>query len=303
MWRPWNFRKSRGEHNRTFTDAEETEICDIINTRYIKMGRPFTYSEAYLVVTTFHREKQAREQEARAAEGSEDCNGAPEFKCSARFITQFMHRHGYVVRRARLHRRPAVKSEEEARWMEEIDSVLSDPNVDRRRVLNADETCWRFWPQGLSTWAKIGTKEVKLIIDGNDKENFTTICTVTADGTKLPMTLIAKGKTDACEAGFGDIGEHNSDHSESGWSTCPVFIEYLRKIRDYFDDHDPIWLMLDSYSVHRSPEVREYARSLGIILLFVPPGMTDALQPLDRSIFGAMKQEARRLWREYVSSL
>jgi archaellum biogenesis protein FlaJ (TadC family) len=61
--------------------------------------------------------------------------------------------------------------------------------------------------------------------------------------------------------------------------------------------------MLDSYSVHRTDEDKEYARSLGIILLCVPPGMTDALQPLDRSVFGAVKQEARRLWRLYVSSL
>ena len=82
-----------------------------------------------------------------------------------------------------------------------------------------------------------------------------------AYGEKLPNLLIGKGSSTKCEAGFGDIGEHSSTHSESGWTTQEVFIEYLQKLRDehYPDLENPIWFMLDAYSVHRAPPIREFA--------------------------------------------
>jgi hypothetical protein len=48
---------------------------------------------------------------------------------------------------------------------------------------------------------------------------------------------------------------------------------------------------------HRTMDVKAAAASLNIQLHYVPAGMTDALQPLDRSIFGALKAHARRLFR------
>jgi hypothetical protein len=39
------------------------------------------------------------------------------------------------------------------------------------------------------------------------------------------------------------------------------------------------------------------ATSLNIELHSIPAGMTDVLQPLDRSVFGALKGHARRLFR------
>jgi hypothetical protein len=54
---------------------------------------------------------------------------------------------------------------------------------------------------------------------------------------------------------------------------------------------------LDTYSAHRSAEVREMARLWGIDLVFIPPGCTDQLQPLDRRVFGVLKAYARQIWR------
>jgi hypothetical protein len=41
------------------------------------------------------------------------------------------------------------------------------------------------------------------------------------------------------------------------------------------------------------------AAGLGIDLLFIPPGMTDQLQPLDCSVFGALKSICRKLFDPY----
>jgi hypothetical protein len=57
-------------------------------------------------------------------------------------------------------------------------------------------------------------------------------------------------------------------------------------------------LMSDTYSAHRSCEVREIAQLWEIKLVFIPPGCTDKLQPLERRVFGVLKAYARQLWRE-----
>jgi hypothetical protein len=44
--------------------------------------------------------------------------------------------------------------------------------------------------------------------------------------------------------------------------------------------------------------VRETAKISGIDLVFIPPGCTDLLQPLDRQVFGVLKTIARQNWRK-----
>jgi hypothetical protein len=39
----------------------------------------------------------------------------------------------------------------------------------------------------------------------------------------------------------------------------------------------------------RQEAIKKYAEDLGIHLLFIPPGLTDEMQSLDRFAFGVMK--------------
>jgi hypothetical protein len=54
--------------------------------------------------------------------------------------------------------------------------------------------------------------------------------------------------------------------------------------------------LLDVYSAYRTNAVRETAASLGITLHFISPSLTDEFQPLDRTVFGALKSHAKRLF-------
>jgi hypothetical protein len=60
----------------------------------------------------------------------------------------------------------------------------------------------------------------------------------------------------------------------------------------------PLIVILDAYAAHRCSEVQEIARVWEIQLVFIPPGCTDKLQPLDRRVFGVLKSYARQLWRK-----
>ena len=98
-------------------------------------------------------------------------------------------------------------------------------------------------------------------------------------------------------------------HSPSGWSTHNTMKTYLAWLRNYYDTafHNmegyqpgitPIHLLLDVHSSHRKEETKQYAAELNIELHFIPPGMTDILQPLDVRIFGALKAKARAAWNQ-----
>jgi hypothetical protein len=58
---------------------------------------------------------------------------------------------------------------------------------------------------------------------------------------------------------------------------------------------------MDSYSAHRCAVVKAVAEELRIKVHFIPPGLTDLLQPLDRSVFGALKAEYRAIYRNEMS--
>ena len=110
--------------------------------------------------------------------------------------------------------------------------------------------------------------------------------------------FIAQGKTNSVEESqIGDVGYHWKSHSESGWVTEDVFCQYLHHIRQYYDDGDKIYLIHDVYTVHRKIEVINEAAALNIEMIFIPAGLTDAYQPLDRRIFGVLKAKARRYFR------
>jgi hypothetical protein len=96
---------------------------------------------------------------------------------------------------------------------------------------------------------------------------------------------------------IGDIDGVWMDHSQSGWQTRPNFITYMLTLREDMDPR-PIAFMLDSYAAHRT-EIP--AAELGIGLHFIPPGLTDELQPLDISVFVVIKADARKLFHDRTS--
>jgi hypothetical protein len=52
----------------------------------------------------------------------------------------------------------------------------------------------------------------------------------------------------------------------------------LRELPRYADNH-PVHLILDAFSARRCQEVGDVARSLHIVMHFIPAGATDTMQP------------------------
>jgi hypothetical protein len=81
-----------------------------------------------------------------------------------------------------------------------------------------------------------------------------------------------------------------------------TFAHRLDWLHPLCDNGGPFRVAFDCHSAHREEAMRVYAEELGIHLLFIQPGRTNEWQPLDRSVFGAMKGVCRRVYELYCRS-
>jgi hypothetical protein len=136
-------------------------------------------------------------------------------------------------------------------------------------------------------------------VDNSEKEGITVTAAVDAAGSRLPLTVIGKGKTPRCLTALNLPHEVWAITSESDWTTIDVMCEYFRLLRTYIYPAGPLVVLLDAFSAHRSPITRSIADLVNIQLVLIPPGCTDVLQPLDRYVLGVLKGHAQQLWRTY----
>ena len=139
--------------------------------------------------------------------------------------------------------------------------------VERNRILNCDESFWRQIEYFSRTWAPTGSDNVSIMTKTDPKSGFTFLATICADGSLLPLVLIASGKTTRVEDNWFGHGRHineksnkeealpnpyykfsiskrsktetiipksKTDHSEKGWTTNSTFKEYLKFIRSLY---------------------------------------------------------------------
>jgi hypothetical protein len=106
----------------------------------------------------------------------------------------------------------------------------------------------------------------------------------------LPLIMLAKGVTEQCHRIFRDAGVDPDCivHCKRGWCNEAIIEQYLLRLRRQIPDGE-ICLIWDQYRSHMTQSVTDMARRLDMSIVFVPKGATGRYQPLDRSIFGALK--------------
>jgi hypothetical protein len=121
----------------------------------------------------------------------------PPFQDSADFMNPFKSRHGFTSRRINCKRRPVVTEEQRQNWIQEIQKVFQ--TVPLSRIVKCDETAWFLDPNSVLTWAERRSKSIQTKINGSEKNCVIILASVTAVGAKIPLALIAVGKTGRIE--------------------------------------------------------------------------------------------------------
>jgi hypothetical protein len=181
-----------GLHHRIFTDHEEQALKDHMTDNHLLPGTLFTNDSFRELAIQAFLEKHPGED-------------MPLFACSNGFIADFKLRNGFSSRLAHLKRRPAISDSDRSEWVQTMIILLSEVG-DHSRITNVDETPWRVYPTGLRTWTQRGGENIALRIGGREQDCFTVVAAITAARTKLPLTLIAAGKTIVVE--HSHFGEH-----------------------------------------------------------------------------------------------
>jgi hypothetical protein len=210
-------------------------------------------------------------------------------------MRRFLKRTRLSFRRVRPSRRPNIDEEEVTDFL--LNFHVSLAIFGRVALVNFDESNWKLVMTADRTVAERGAESVKRYINGNIKASFTFFASILANGTKLPLILIARGRTKRCREQFGNLPQSGQKvwHSANGWCTELLMLRYLRWLRRQVTAPE-IGLLLDQFGAHDTSEVRREADSLGIHLIFIPKGATGRFQPLDRTTFGALKAKGRAKW-------
>jgi hypothetical protein len=293
-WHPSRpaYRRSR----RIFTDAEEDELIRRIRTRFLDRGYYYCDEDFRLDALNFYEEIRS-ELEQRALvdeEARHRPDRLPLFKASNRFVADFRTCNRVSLRCPALKRHCRVSKGQQEEFLLRVARLLEQYPHDR--VLNVDETSWKVVAGGFWTWPDMGSEIVSWIADDNEKEGVTVITGIDAGGMKLPLTVIGKGKTKRCLAALSIPPEVWSITSPTGWTTCDVMSHSFRLLREKLYPTGPLVVLLETFAAHRALVTRAAAEHWGLELIFIPPGCTDTLQPLDRRIFGIRKAYARQLW-------
>jgi hypothetical protein len=143
------------------------------------------------------------------------------------------------------------------------------------------------------TIAERGTEVVNRYVNGDIKAAFTFFASVVADGTKLPLVLVAKGRTTCCHKQFGKHEQvsHEIWHSHNGWCTEGLMLRYLGWLRTQIASE--VCVLLDQFGAQGTPSVHDEPSRLNIHFVFVPERGTGRYQPFDRRSFGALKFKGR----------
>lgn len=216
------------------------------------------------------------------------------FKVSRFWISSFMKRHNLTFRTPHSEKRTEINEDEIDIYLNLIATEILRYGV--TRVLNMDETRINTFSPQQKTIAPVGIETIKIKNDGkNLKEGTTYIGTSSMNSNvRFPLVIVSKGSSTVCERKY--ITENNPDdyilHSTNGWSTSKTMKDYLKWISERMGGK-PLALILDKYPSHCDPTVVDYAQTLKIELIYVPAGATGLLQPLDRRVFGVLKEKVK----------
>jgi hypothetical protein len=209
------------------------------------------------------------------------------FGASTTFLPGLENRHGLSVRTPHHERRSTLDKTYVDYFLRRLHSLSHD--CPPEFVFNMGETCWRLFEAPRKVLAEKGCDTVKLESTTGEKTSFTALGAVSCAGEKLPLWVLTKGRTVHCEPKFGSHPKVILRHSESGWATENVIIEFIKWLHQEVADYKPCALVLDVYPSRRSEWVIAAAKENDVELLFVPAPGTGNFQPRDRRIFGELR--------------
>ena len=159
----------------------------------------------------------------------------------------------------------------------------------------------RFFIKGSYTFEKKGAKRVKASTAGAELVRISAAFCASSNGSKLPILVIIPRKKQLENFKSPDnvviLYDTNSNFNSDVISNS--FIKRVLKPHMTKNDQSKALLVLDSAPCHLKKDLADEFRKQEIKTLFVPPRMTNLLQPADVSWFRSLKSQLSKKWTEW----
>ena len=168
--------------------------------------------------------------------------------------------------------------------------------------------------QGLESIGKIRPKQHTVYESNTKSADLDIIFSALSDNEKLPYGMLSElqERTGIPHGtlrhwrehllilmGRSDTGGNTYSRTERGGPDMEGRgRRYLSFIHERFENG--CLLLWDVHASHRHESVKQAAQEHGICLSFIPAGQTAIWQPLDRRIFGIVKQKAKLRFQEVI---
>ena len=178
-------------------------------------------------------------------------------------------------------------------------------------IVNFDQTGTKMVPVSNWTLEIQETKQIDMV-GWDDKREVTALLAETLSGELLPPQIIYAGKTARCHPSVNVPAGWDVTHSPNHWSTRETMLEYvdtilsprMTKRREQLHlEPDAFGLcILDVFAAHRCADFLAKLEAHHIKCVFVPPGCTGQLQPLDVSTNERFKGHLKEMFSSWYSS-
>ncbi|XP_055340969.1 tigger transposable element-derived protein 6-like [Paramacrobiotus metropolitanus] len=287
-WAPFMFWKKRLKSNappRKQKHRRQPKYRDIEDDLY-----EFVMAERKkgLIVTRFELKERALNL-ARA-------KGAPTFKASSGWLTEFLKKRCLRYRVPTRHARKSVFTEQDLD--DELDYFLRLHNsvvldgTPNDRVFNFDQTMIRLVSPKPKTLTPFGVNEVTVKHPPGEKEGITVSLTIRADGGKYPAVVVLKGGkngelSDGILSKLKIPGNIFLESSYTTWWTEQMDNDWIKYT--FPDDKEKQVLVRDQATVHKKVSSELLLRDRNVEQIFIPAGRTGDYQPLDVSVNKSLK--------------
>ncbi|XP_032779278.2 MFS-type transporter clz9 [Daphnia magna] len=186
-------------------------------------------------------------------------------------------------------------------YQQKLASIFARHQYPPHRIFNIDETSNQTVMAPETVVAIRGTKQVRQTTGAERGTNVCMICFGNAAGGFIPPAYVFPLKNVNRKSMNNSVPGSIAFANGTGWVDGNIMVDVIDHIQHYVQSsqENPVLIVWDNFSAHLDYLVVKKAKDYGMELITLPPHTSHELQPLDVSVFVALKKYIKTAHMEW----